>query len=96
MDDDNVVAYIYPAVGTEGHDGAGFSIRMNQNTRDTEYLPSKRRPPQALDLLLAPVAPHRGPPDRFRRADREPTADEEEHDPLKFEACIKVTFRPDP
>jgi len=29
IDDDNVVAYIYPALGTEGHARAALSIRMN-------------------------------------------------------------------
>ena len=90
MDDDNVVAYIYPAIGTEGHVGAALSIRMNQ--KHPGYLPSKRRRPQALDLLHAPVTPHRGPPDIFHRSDRELTVDEEEHNPLDYEACIKVTF----
>ena len=35
---------------------------------------------------------HRGPPDIFYRSDQELTVDEEEHDPLDYEACIKVTF----
>lgn len=30
MDDDDVVAYIYPAVGTEGCTGAAFTIRTNE------------------------------------------------------------------
>ncbi|PVH70196.1 kinase-like protein [Cadophora sp. DSE1049] len=51
-DDNNVVAYIYPALGTEGHAGAALSIRINQ--KHPGYLPSKRRRPQALDLLHAP------------------------------------------
>ena len=89
-DTDNVVAYIYPALGTEGHAGAALSIRRNQ--RHPGYHPPKRCRPQALDLLYAPVTPHRGPPDIFHRSDREPTADEEEHDPLEYEAYIKVTF----
>lgn len=86
-DNDNVVAYIYPAVGTAGYDGAATSIKMNQ--KHPGYLPSKRCRPQPLDGL---VALHRGPPDIFGRSDRELTVDEEEHDPLEYEACIKVTF----
>ncbi|KAI9780303.1 MAG: hypothetical protein M1816_003113 [Peltula sp. TS41687] len=60
MDDDVVVAYIYPA---------------------------------ALDSLLAlHASPLRGTPQILNRRDREPTVDEEEHDALEYEACIKVTF----
>lgn len=90
MDDDNVIAYIYPAVGTEGQTGATSSIRMNTN--HPGYLPSRRPRPQALDLLHAPVAQPGRPPDIFYRRDREPTVEEEEHDPLEYEASIRVTF----
>lgn len=87
-DNDNVVAYIYPALGTHGHSGAAMSIR--ENKKHPGYLSPKRSRPDAPDQ--APVTPHPGPPDIFHRSDREPTADEEEHDPFEYEACIKVTF----
>ncbi|KFZ01929.1 hypothetical protein V500_00558 [Pseudogymnoascus sp. VKM F-4518 (FW-2643)] len=79
MDDDNVVAYIYPAL--EGRYGAELSIRINEERAG--YLPPKCRP-ESVNLLHDP--------DIFHRSDREMTVEEEEHDPLDYEACIKVTF----
>ncbi len=89
MDDDNVVAYIYPALGTSGYRGAVHCIE--DNTANPGYLPPTRRGPQI------PETQHRGPPDIFARREREATVDEEdedeeEHDDLRYEACIKVTF----
>ncbi|KAL9011296.1 MAG: hypothetical protein Q9173_003850 [Seirophora scorigena] len=88
MDDDNVVAYIYPALGTQGYLGAVRCIE--ENTTNPGYLPPRRRGPQI------PEAQH-GPLDIFARREREATVDvededEEEHDDLSYEACIKVTF----
>ncbi|KAF2005444.1 hypothetical protein P154DRAFT_530654 [Amniculicola lignicola CBS 123094] len=88
MDDDNVVAYIYPALGTPGYRGAVRCIE--ENTANPGYLPPTCRGPQV------PEAQH-GPPDIFARRGREATVDEEdqdeeEHDDLRYEACIKVTF----
>ena len=84
-DNDNVVAYIYPAVGTPGYAGAVRSIKAN--AANPGYFPPRRRRPQVLE------ARRRGPPDIFNRREREPTVDEEEeHDDLEYEACIKVTF----
>ncbi|KFZ14236.1 hypothetical protein V501_03337 [Pseudogymnoascus sp. VKM F-4519 (FW-2642)] len=79
MDDDNVVAYIYPA--SEGHYGAALSIGLNKERAG--YLPPKCRP-ESVNLLHDP--------DVFNRSDRAMTVEEEEHDPLDYEACIKVTF----
>ncbi len=91
MDDGDVVAYIYPAVGTEGYSGAALTIRMNE--KKPGYLPPRRRRPEVLDSLQALEALHGGPPDIFDRRDREPTVDvEEEHDALDYEPCIRVDF----
>lgn len=88
MDDNNVVAYIYPAVGTRGYAGAVRSIE--ENAASPRYRPPRRLRPQVLE------ARHRGPPDIFKRHERAPTVEEEEeqevHDDLEYEACIRVTF----
>ncbi|KAL8902415.1 MAG: hypothetical protein Q9207_004736 [Kuettlingeria erythrocarpa] len=90
MDDDNVVAYIYPAVGTLGYAGAVSSIE--ESAASPRYRPPRRLRPQVLE------ARHRGPPDIFRKHERAPTVEEDEedekevHDDLEYEACIKVTF----
>ncbi|KAH7631538.1 checkpoint kinase [Sordaria sp. MPI-SDFR-AT-0083] len=86
--DDDVVAYIYPAVGTEGYEGAKKTI--DQNKENPGYRPPRYCRPEVPEY--APEAVHSGPPDIFNRRDREPTEDAEEHDPLEYEACIKVTF----
>ncbi|KAK0624523.1 hypothetical protein B0T17DRAFT_654453 [Bombardia bombarda] len=78
MDDDNVVAYIYPAIGTQGFIKAKSAI--DKNKANPGYVPPRRS------------CPHDGPPDIFHRRDREPTLDEEEHDLLEYEPCIKVTI----
>ncbi|KAL8646767.1 MAG: hypothetical protein Q9210_005942 [Variospora velana] len=88
MDDDNVVAYIYPALGTQGYRGAVRCIE--ENTANPGYLPPTRRGPQVPEV-------QHGPLDIFARREREATVDEEdeeeeEHDDLRYEACIKVTF----
>ncbi|KAK1773538.1 period-4 [Copromyces sp. CBS 386.78] len=86
--DDDVVAYIYPAVGTEGYKGAKKTI--NKNKGNPGYRPPRYcRPAVPED---APEAVHSGPPDIFNRRDREPTEDAEEHDALEYEACIRITF----
>ncbi len=90
MTDDDVIAYIYPAVGTEGYIGAALTIKMNK--KNPGYVPPRRRRPQVLDSLHALESLHRGPSEIFNRLDREPTEDVEEHDALEYEACIKVTF----
>ena len=84
-DDDNIVAYIYPAIKTEGYIRAAEAIEWN--AADPGYIPPRRPRPQ---VLRSP--PHSGPPNIFNRHDHEPTVDEEEHDPLEYEPCIKVTF----
>ncbi|KAL8893840.1 MAG: hypothetical protein Q9192_004872 [Flavoplaca navasiana] len=86
---DNVLAYIYPALGTSGYRGAVRCIE--ENIANPGYLPPTRSGPQV------PEAQH-GPPDTFARRERETTVDEEdddedeEHGHLRYEACIKVTF----
>lgn len=86
--DDDVVAYIYPAVGTEGYSGAKLTIGMNKG--NPGYRAPRHRRPEVLEH--APEAVRSGPPDIFNRRNREPTEDVEEHDPLEYEACIRVTF----
>lgn len=89
MDNDNVIAYIYPALGTPGYRRAVCCIK--DNTANPQYLPPIHCGPQV------PKAQHCGSSNIFARRKREATVDEEdedeeEHDDLRYEACIKVTF----
>lgn len=83
--DDNVVAYIYPALGTAGYHEALRCIDGNEN--NPGYLPPAGQAPKAQ-----PKRSEKSP-----RQEREGTVDEsdkeqEDHDYLRNEPCIKVTF----
>jgi hypothetical protein len=87
MDDDkNVVAYIYPAVGTLGYNQAVECIDANKDHpgySHARYLRPQNRAPASRGTSL----------EAFNRYDREPTAEEEDiRDPLDYEAYIKLTF----
>ena len=62
------------------------------NATNPGYVPPNRPRSRVLDSLHASQVLHRGHLDIFNRRDRELTVDEEEHDPLDYEACIKVIF----
>ncbi|KAK3388287.1 checkpoint kinase [Sordaria brevicollis] len=89
--DDDVIAYIYPAVGSQGYEHAKDTI--DENKENPGYRPPRYCHPKVPEYASAAV--HSGPPDIFNRRDREPTEDAEdaeERDPFEYEACIRVTF----
>ncbi|KAK3337286.1 kinase-like domain-containing protein [Cercophora scortea] len=79
MDDENVVAYIYPAIGTEGYSSAAREIGNSE--ADVGFVPPALLRPESC-----------GPSDGLSRREREPTVDAEAYSGLEYEACIKVTF----
>ncbi|KAL8310377.1 hypothetical protein RB597_010294 [Gaeumannomyces tritici] len=90
-DDDDVIAYIYPAVGTRGYLEAARSI--DESAASPLYLSPRRRRHRVVEM------PQSGPADIFARHKRERTVEEEEdddegqsHGDLDYEACIRVTF----
>lgn len=77
--DDNVLAYIYPAIGTPGYLEAARSIKTNRDS--PLYLAPRRRRPQVEES-------------RHER-ESTVGEDEDEgplHDDLEYEACFRVTF----
>ncbi|KAK3693310.1 checkpoint kinase [Podospora appendiculata] len=90
-DDNNVVTYIYPAVGTSGYGDAVLCIERNE--KSPMYLPPRRYRFRAREEAKS------GSPDICARSEREPTAEEEIeeggrqlHDHLDYEACLRITF----
>lgn len=84
MADDDTIAYIYPAVGTQGYSGAVHTINMNKS--NPGYVPPRRHRPLLLESLQY------GPPDIFNRQNRETTEEVEEHDFLEYGTCIQGDF----
>jgi len=78
MDDDNVVAYIYPAVGTLGYRWALSCIEDSVHPGRCRTQQREPQEPSARQEREATVA--------------EEDQDEVEHDDLRHEPCIKVTF----
>lgn len=85
--DGDVIAYIYPAVGTQGYRDAARSI--SESGASPLYLSPRRRVHRVVETQS-------GSPDRH---ERERTAEEDEdrgegqlHDDLDYEACIRVPF----
>ena len=90
-DDNDVIAYIYPAVGTQGYLEAAHSI--DKSAASPLYLGPRRRRSRVVETSQS------GPSDIFARYERERTVEEEEdedegqsHGDLDYEACIRVTF----
>ncbi|KAK4108019.1 hypothetical protein N656DRAFT_449837 [Canariomyces notabilis] len=89
--DDDVIAYLYPAVGTQGYLEAARSI--DESAASPLYLGPRRRRPRVVETSQS------GPPDIFARHERERTVEEEEDEDegqlygdLDYEVCIRVTF----
>ncbi|KAK3335134.1 checkpoint kinase [Cercophora scortea] len=89
--DNNVIAFIYPALGGPGYSSAATCIEsMSQHPM---YLPPRRCRPAPREEAQS------GSPDIRARSQRELTVEDEpeegerrSHDHLEYEACIRVTF----
>lgn len=82
--DGDIIAYIYPAVGTRGQRQAQKAIERNKGYPGyTSPRRSHRHDRKRLDSGMLSTC-HEG--------NGKQTANEEGRDPLEYEACIKVTF----
>lgn len=86
MDDNdgNIIAYIYPALGTIGQKRAQKAIELNKG--HPGYTPPRRSHLQDRETLYS------GTPNTFNEGNGKQTANKEGRNPLEYEACIKVTF----
>lgn len=82
--DGDIIAYIYPALGTLGQQIAQKTIELNEG--HPGYTPPRRSHLQDRKALYS------GTFDTFNDGNGKQTANEESQDPLEYEACIKVTF----
>ncbi|PON23257.1 period-4 [Trichoderma gamsii] len=86
MDDNDgdIIAYIYPAVGTIGKQLAQEAIELNKG--HPGYTPPRRSHLHDRNAL------HSGNPKTRKEGNGKKTANEEAQHPFEYEACIKVTF----
>lgn len=82
--DGDIIAYIYPAVGTIGQQLAQEAIERNKG--HPGYTPSRRSHLHDRNAL------HRENPKACKERNGKKKANEEVQNPLEYEACIKVTF----
>ncbi|UKZ72197.1 uncharacterized protein TrAtP1_013136 [Trichoderma atroviride] len=82
--DGNIIAYIYPALGTIGQDGAQMAIELNKG--HPGYTSPRRSHHHNRETLRSESV------NTCNEGNGKKTANEEGQDALEYEACIKVTF----